>query len=103
MERARRNVIKTMLYLTVAHILCWSLNQLIYAASQIFGVYVDRYGIVYNLSVVIVYLNCCVNPIIFVTCYKAFRQDLYRRITRSHRGNKVEPNTIVVDCKISYT
>jgi hypothetical protein len=96
MERARRNVIKTMLYITIAHILCWSLNQILYAASQIFGVYVDRNGIPYIMSVVIVYLNCWVNPIIYVTCYKAFRQDLSRRKARC--GNTVESRAFVVDC-----
>lgn len=93
MERARRNVIKTMLYITVVHILCWSLNQILYAASQIFGIYVDRNGIPYIMSVVIVYLNCWVNPIIYVTCYKAFRQDLKRR--RALRGSKVKSSTLV--------
>jgi hypothetical protein len=96
MERARRNVIKTMLYITVVHILCWSLNQLLYATSQIFGVYMDRNGIVYNMSVVIVYLNCCVNPVIYLTCYKAFRQDLSRRKARC--GNMVESRAFVVEC-----
>ena len=78
-SRARRNIFKIMLYISIAHILCWSSNQIIYMASQVFDVYVDRTDVFYNMSVIAVYINCCINPFIYLAFYTAFRQELKRR------------------------
>jgi hypothetical protein len=91
MERARRNIIKTMLYISVAHTLCWSLNQVIYVAVMVSNIYVDYNGPLYNMSVIIIYINCCINPIVFLTCYKAFKQDLIKRFCPSI---KISPNSV---------
>jgi hypothetical protein len=99
-ERARRNVIKTFLYVTVAHTLCHSLNQVLYAGSQTFNMYVDRTGIPYVTSVVIIYLHCSINPVIYMFSYSAFRQDLTRRL-RTKLGHKIAPSSVDVSEKVS--
>jgi hypothetical protein len=100
MERARRNVIKTFLYVSMAHTLCYSLNQVLYAGSQIFNMNVDRNGIPYVTSVVIIYLHCSVNPVIYMLSYSAFRQDLIRRI-RMKLGHKIAPSSASASGKVS--
>lgn len=100
MERARRNVFKTFLYVSIAHTVCYSLNQVLFASSQILNIYVDRNGILYLTSVVIVYLHCCVNPVIYMLSYSAFRKDLTRRI-RMKLGHKIQPSSAAVSGKVS--
>lgn len=97
MERARRNVIKTLLYVTVAHIVCLTPNQALYLTSNIFGVYISRTEPAYVMSVVIVYVQCCINPVIYVTCYSAFKRELRKKLScdnnHSHGGqaHRVSP------------
>lgn len=78
-ERVRRNIVHTLQLVVVAHVICWTPNQILYMASQVFGVQVDRTGALYNASVIAIYINCCVSPFIYVTFYAAFKHEVARR------------------------
>jgi hypothetical protein len=94
MERARRNVIKTLLLVTIAHVICWGPNQGVYMATQVFNVNIDRNGALYSTSIVAIYINGCINPFIYAACYTAFKDDLRRRFGHAFRGNQVAMATL---------
>jgi hypothetical protein len=93
MERARRNVIKTLLLVTIAHVIFWGPNQGIYLATQVFNILIDRNGALYSTSVVAIYVNGCINPLIYAACYTAFKDDLRRRFGNAIRSNRVTITT----------
>jgi hypothetical protein len=93
MERARRNVIKTLLLVTIAHVICWGPNQGLYMATQVFNINIDRNGALYSTSIVAIYFNACINPIIYAACYTAFKDDLRRRFGHAFRNNRVTTAT----------
>ena len=80
-KQAGRNVLKTLLCVTIVHVFCWTPNQLVYIASHAFGVDIDRNGVVYNISIIAVYLNCCVNPLVYMAFYTAFKKDVTNRFS----------------------
>ena len=73
MLRAKKNVFKTMLIVTVAFLVCWTANQLIFFMFNLGWIMIDFGSWWYNLSVFMVNVNCCINPFIYVAKYEAFQ------------------------------
>jgi phosphotransferase system glucose/maltose/N-acetylglucosamine-specific IIC component len=69
---AKKDVIKTLAFVSACFVLCWSWNQ-IYFTMYNFGYAVDFNGKFYHFTVVMVFLNCCLNPLIFAVRYHKFR------------------------------
>lgn len=73
MARARTNVIKTLVLVGVLFIICWTLNIFNLLLSFLGYPYVNFDSDYYNFTVYLVFLNCCVNPIIYILKYKQFQ------------------------------
>ena len=71
--RARANVIKTLATVSLFFILCWSWNQTYYLMFYLGYQHVDFTSAFYNFTVIMVFLNCCVNPIIYSVRYDQVR------------------------------
>ena len=74
-QLARRNTIKTVLIVGLCFIICWSQNQITYF------MYNCGYDINYNstyiqFTVLMVFLNCTVNPFIYLIKYKDYQEAL---------------------------
>lgn len=69
----RRSTIKTLAIVSSVFIFCWTANQLLFLCYNL-GVASDLSGPFYHFSVILVFLNCCLNPLIYTLKYQAFQQ-----------------------------
>ena len=74
MERARKNVLKTLIIVVCSFVFCWSWNQIYFLIFNLGGGSIDFTGAFYNFTVVMVFMNCCINPFIYVAKYEEFRR-----------------------------
>lgn len=73
-SRARRNLIKTIITVGVCNVLLWSVNQI--------GILMHHFGNdqiynnqnVFDFSIALVFLSCCINPIIYALQYRHFQK-----------------------------
>ena len=72
---AQRNVIRTILFVNIAYVLCVSMNVVMVFKNELFGG-IDFAGIPYNISVILVFLNSSINPFLYCLSYKPFQQAL---------------------------
>ena len=87
---ASRNVIKTLALVCVCFGLCWTVNQ-VYFFMYLVGSKIDFSSPFYHLSVVMVFLNCCCNPFVYILKYKEFQRKLKRIV--SCRKRQIQPET----------
>ena len=73
--RARRNVLRTLFIVFVSYTICWSPNQIAFFLYN-FGLRVDVYGAFFYISIILVQMNTCINPIIYAFKYKQFQSGL---------------------------
>ena len=73
-EKAKRNVAKTLAIVTACYFICWLPNQ-IYVILYLTGV-IPAFGDIFGLTVILAFINCCINPIIYIGKYDAFRTGL---------------------------
>ncbi|KAI0228116.1 Cholecystokinin receptor [Lamellibrachia satsuma] len=73
-EKAKKNVLKMLTYVTASYFICWIPNR-IYIITYLLGS-ISGFGIVYQSTVILVCANCCINPIIYIAMYDAFRKAL---------------------------
>ena len=71
---AQRNIIKTLLVITIIFAFCWIWNQ-IYFLLYLGGKVVLTH-ILYHITIYIVFLNCCVNPFVYALQYKEFQKQM---------------------------
>lgn len=80
-DKAKRNLFKTMAAVSISFVICWSPNQLLFVLSS-FGVQ-NLYGYVYDFTVLLILLQCFINPFIYAAKYKDFKTSIrlliYRR------------------------
>ena len=69
MVRARANVIKTLATVSLFFVFCWAWNQTYYLMYYLGYPHVDFTSGFYNFTVIMVFLNCCVNPVIYSIRY----------------------------------
>ena len=75
MARARSNVFKTMALVSLMFVLCWTMNQMYWFLFNL-GVDVTTNSDFYNSIVAMIFINCCVNPIIYIVKYESFQKGL---------------------------
>jgi len=76
MARARSNVVKTLATVAFFFIFCWTWNQTYYLMFYLDYPLIDFTSAFYNFTVIMVFLNCCVNPIIYSIKYEQVPQTL---------------------------
>lgn len=94
MARARKNIYKTLLIVTLAFIVCWTLNQLLFLMST-FGFALEFSTWWYNFSVVLANTNCCINPFIYAAKYEAFQKSVKGLFCRGRNAvNPLDGSTV---------
>ena len=73
-DKAKRNVIKTLAIVTACYFICWIPSK-IYVIMYMLGK-ISVFGYVYQATVVLTFINCCINPFIYVAKYDAFKKGL---------------------------
>ncbi|ELU03550.1 hypothetical protein CAPTEDRAFT_201792 [Capitella teleta] len=68
-----RNIIVTLIKVVLCFVVCWSPNQIYYFLYLLNLIQMDFQGIFYHFSVVLIFCNCCCNPIVYALNYKNFR------------------------------
>ena len=70
-EKAKRNVIKTLAIVTACYFVCWAPKK-IYVILYMMG-QITKFGQVYQATVILTFINICINPIIYIAKYDAFK------------------------------
>ena len=73
--RVRRNVLKTLVIIVVCYIVCNSWNQFAFLAFN-FGVDLDYTGTFYHFTVILMFANCCINPVVYTVQYQRYKTEL---------------------------
>ena len=73
-EMAKRNALKTLAIITACYFICWTPNKL-YIILYMLG-HLSTFGDIFHVTVILVFTNCCINPIIFIGACHAFRTGL---------------------------
>ena len=90
-QLARRNTIKTLLIVGCFFFLCWVQCQIVYMMHNC-GYEVDFNGTYYHYSILMVFLNCTVNPFIYLFQYRDYQIALKRFIAFRTRGKDKKQN-----------
>ena len=95
-QLARRNTFKTLLIVGLCFIICWAPNQIIYFMYN-FGMHVNFNSASHQFTVLMVLLNCSVNPFIYLIKYRdyqeAFRTFFHCKKTRESK-NSLNPSVM---------
>jgi len=79
---AGRNAVVTSLMICCGFIACWSLNEIYFFLSLINMYPVDFSGWFYHFTVVLVFLNSCINPFIYAAKYREFQRGVRRLLEK---------------------
>ena len=87
-ELARRNTIKTLLIVALCFIICWSQNQVRYFMHNC-GYEIDFSGTYHQFTVLMVFLNCTVNPFIYLIEYRDYQEafKIFFHCNKQQEGN----------------
>ena len=66
-DRSQRNVIKTLILVSVSFFVCWCPNQIYYLYILQTGLQFD--GIVYTVTLLFIFMNVILNPFIYASKY----------------------------------
>jgi len=78
----------TSLMVCCGFIACWSLNEILFFVNTIHYV-IDFSGWLYHFSVVLVFINSCINPLIYAAKYHEFQKAVKRMLKK-----QVEPSAM---------
>lgn len=84
--RAQKNILKTLIIVVVFFILCITWNQTMFLLKNLDLMTLDYQGVNYNMSVVAYFVNCCINPFIYLFKYKDFQKALRAMICKNRVG-----------------
>ncbi|XP_071806987.1 galanin receptor 2b-like [Asterias amurensis] len=87
--RARRNTFKTLLIVFITFTVCWTPNEAIFFLFNL-GLNIDFTSTIYIISVAMVAVNGCLNPLIYAIKYKQFR-----KAVRALFGRRDVNNTLI--------
>ena len=73
-DKATRNVMKTFGIVTSSYFVCW-LPPKVYILMYMFG-QISTFGHLYQATLIIMFLICCINPFIYIAKYDAFRKGM---------------------------
>ena len=95
--QASANILKTLVIVVAAFIICWGPNQIYFFLFNI-GLdypYIDFTSTIYHISVVLTFLNCTINPIVYAIKYKQFQTGVRKlfKINEIANSSKTGGNT----------
>lgn len=79
-QRIRRNLIKTLITVAVAYVLCVSWNQTYFYLVNL-GVSLPYNTPFYHFTVYALFTNCIINPFIYTARYREFRKSVRHMLT----------------------
>ena len=74
-QLARKNTLKTFFMISICFVICWSCEQEFYFMFNI-GYNVDFNDTFYHVSILMAFINCTINPFIYLIKYKDYQQAL---------------------------
>ena len=77
MQKARQNVVRTLVLVTLCYFMCWTANQIYFLYFNL-GNPIDFEGWIFHLTVIAVYCNCSCNPLIYIAQYNQFQLGIKR-------------------------
>ena len=92
-QLARKNTLKTFLIVAICFVLCWSNNQ-IYFLMHNLGYDINFDGFYYKFTIFMVFLNCTVNPFVYLVKYRDYHMALRSLITCKKENQEVEVNSM---------
>ena len=95
-QLARRNTIKTLLIVGLCFIICWSQNQVIYFMHKC-AYNLNFNSNYFNFTILMVFVNCTVNPFIYLVQYRDYQEALktFLHCSRKQReDNRLTSSTI---------
>ena len=75
-ETAKRNTIKTLVLVAVCFVICWTSNQVWFLLFSL-GYEVKFDSEAYQFTVLLVCVNCIINPFIYLIQYKEYQKALH--------------------------
>ena len=81
-QLARKNTIKTLLIVGLCFIICWSQNQIMYFMYNC-GYNIKFNSVYFEFTIIMVFLNCTVNPFIYLIQHKDYQDALKQFLTCS--------------------
>ena len=84
-QLATRNTIKTLVLVAVSFIICWTGNQVLAFLHNI-GYKVEFDSEVYQFFVLMVCVNCTINPFVYLVQYKEYQTALKALICNKRKG-----------------
>ncbi len=74
-ELAKKNTTITLLIVACFFVICWCQNQVIFFLHNL-GYYVDFDSAYYNSTVIAIFVNCTINPFIYLAKYRDYQEAL---------------------------
>ena len=90
MEKATKNVIKTLLIVAFCFFLCFSNNQIYYLLYNLNVPNVHLRGTYYTFTVLMMFLNCTINPFIYLANYQDFQKGLKKLLCNCSADDEKE-------------
>ena len=87
-QLARMNTIKTFLMVGISFIICWSSNQ-IYFLMHNLGYKINWNSVFHQFTVSMVFVNCTVNPFIYLIKYRDYQEAL-KKLFHCQKRNSLE-------------
>ena len=75
-QLARKNTIKTFLLVGLCFIICWIQNQVYHFMYVLGYIEIDWDGPYFNYTILMIFLNCTVNPFIYLIKYDDYQKAL---------------------------
>ena len=92
MLKAKKNVIKTLLLVALCFVFCWSWNQVYYLMFNL-GQNVSFNTPFYHFTVLAIFCNCSLNPIVYAIKYEQFQRRVVELFCCCCRNSSMKPST----------
>lgn len=102
MKKVQKNILKTLLVVVVCFILCVTYNQVLFLFFNLGFYPIDFTSFMYHLSVALYFLNCCINPFIYIIKYNDFRQSFFNLFRRNNQVGDVPTVTGVTQASRTH-
>ena len=92
MLKAKRNVVKTLVLVALCFVFCWSWNQVYYLMFNL-GQDLSFNTPFYHFTVLAVFVNCSLNPIVYAIKYEQFQRRVVELFCCCCRQSKLGSNS----------